>query len=958
MSVPDKHRWRVLSPHLDRALELSGHERALWLASLRAEDAALATDVEALLDEHGVLEREGFLAGVSPSRPAPASPAGLANPPDRIGAYRILRELGRGGMGCVYLAEQEGEGFRRLVALKVVEPGSVGAGAERRFRDERRILAGLEHPGIARFYDAGRSSDGRWFLALEYVEGLNLLEHARRREVPTEERVRLFLEVLEAVEFAHGRSIVHRDLKPSNILIGADGRPRLLDFGIAKLLDPGSDASSVTETRTELRALTPAYASPEQFRGDPVTPSSDVFSLGVMLYELVAGFRPFAATSTSRAALEQAVLTEDPDPPSTASRKAQASRRPLTARAGVAFRPKATRLGRDLDAICLKALRREPNERYATVAAFAQDLRAALEGRPVAARTGRHRYRMTRFARRHRGGLAAASALVLAGVAVIATASYRHAEQASAPPTPRAFPLYGFDRTPIAELERRFAASPAGVEAGAGLALALTINGRAQEAQLIVARLRQIPGREQDPLTDYAEARIYQSTEPQRALVLFTRARDRALADGRGELVGEVRSRRGYLLSRMGDRAAARAEMELARADLERAGDRRALIPLLNDLATEYLHEGRMAEGEALLEKVLAEVVSRNGVRAGNTIRLNLALVAGQRGRPDLAEPRQRQVMEQRRGSASPRMLAEVMHDLADTLHDLGRTREADPLLDEAIALLRKNGPPSSLVETLFSRGAIDVDRAGLDRIAETVREMEAAARAEGAKASLGLAHDLQGRVAAARGDLASARRHLSEGSRLLVDTGDLDRAGEIDLVWAAVEHAAGNPAVALRLADGARARLGERGAGLPVGFFAAVLHARIDAESGRADDARRRLKALGEGLEHSPSVRRRLAFLGARVALARAEGRFDDARRDLESARDAAEQADRKLDFLSLRLELAELELGSARGGRQPALAAAESVRREAAARGLGALVARVRRLGAVTGTPAPPRL
>jgi len=192
----------------------------------------------------------------------------------------------------------------------------------------------------------------------------------------------------------------------------------------------------------------------------------------------------------------------------------------------------------------------------------------------------------------------------------------------------------------------------------------------------------------------------------------------------------------------------------------------------------------------------------------------------------------------------------------------------------------------------------------------------------------------------------------------LLVDTGDLDRAGEIDLVWAAVEHAAGNPVAALRLADGARARLGERGAGLPVGFFAAVLHAKIDAESGRADEAGRGLKALAEGAEHSPSVRRRLAFLGARAALARAEGRFDDARRDLESARDAAEQADRKLDSLSLRLELAELELGSARGGRQPALAAAESVRREAAARGLGALVARVRRLGAVSGTPAPPRL
>jgi predicted Ser/Thr protein kinase len=865
---------------------------------------------------------------------------------DPIGPYKILRELGRGGMGCVYLAEQEGEGFRRQVALKVVEPGGLRPDVERRFRDERRILAGLEHPGIARFYDAGRAPDGRWFLALEYVEGLNLLDHARQNNLATEEKGRLVLEVLEAVEFAHRHRVVHRDLKPGNILVGSDGRPRLLDFGIAKLID-GEPDDAVTQTRTELRALTPAYASPEQFQGDPVTPASDVFSLGVVLYELLAGVRPFVATSSSRADLERAVLTEEPDPPSTASRRSGTAHGGLPARLVLPFRARGGTVGRDLDAICLKALRKDPGERYPTAASFAQDLRACLEGRPVTARAGSRRYRMVRFARRHRGRMLTTATLAVAAAAVVVAATaYRRAERASSPPAPRVFPIQGLETTPFAEVERRFAAAPQSAEAGAAFALSLTLRGRTQEAQSVVAGLRQIPGREQDPLLDYAEARSYEDDEPQRSLVLLTRARERALAGGRGELIGEIRARRARLLSKMGDRAAARAEMELARADFERAGDRRALLPLLNHLAIEYLNQGRMAEGEALLERVLAEVSARGG-QAGNTIRLNLALLARQRGRPDLAEPRQRQVMEQRRAAAAPgASLGEVMHDLAETLHDLGRSREADPLLDEAIALLRKAGPQPSLVETLFSRGLIDVDRARLDRIAETVREMETAARAAGAKVPLALEHDLQGRAAAARGDLASARRHLSEGSRLLVDNGDLDRASETDLAWAAVEHAAGDPAMALRLADGAQARLGNRGAGLPVAFFNAALHASIDAESGRVAEARRRLAAWGDGSANSPSVKRRVAFLGARAALARAEGRFDDARRDLEAARAAADQADRKLDSLSLRLDLAELE---ARAGDREGAAAARTIAAEAAALGLNGLAARARAQAAV---------
>ena len=289
--------------------EVPAAERDAWLAELRAAEPALAADVAALL---AAAERDGGLLDAAP----PAAELADAVPPDdgeapqpsRIGAYRIVRELGRGGMGRVFLAEQEGDGFRRTVALKVIERGDLGAEAVRRFRDEVRILASLEHPGIARFLDGGRTSDGTWFLALEYVEGVSLLEHARAQGLSVDERVRLFLAVLEAVAHAHGRSVVHRDLKPANVLVGSDGRPRLLDFGIAKLVDPEEAGDDGTLTRTELRAFTPAYASPEQFRGERATAAADVYSLGVILYELLAGVRPYRTTSSSRVELERAVL--------------------------------------------------------------------------------------------------------------------------------------------------------------------------------------------------------------------------------------------------------------------------------------------------------------------------------------------------------------------------------------------------------------------------------------------------------------------------------------------------------------------------------------------------------------------------------------------------------------------------------------------------------------------------
>jgi len=395
-----------------RASELEGDAQAAWLADLRRAEPGLAREVEELL--------ASAAAGASRfETPAwelwtAGAEQGDAAPPASVGPFRIVREIGRGGMGRVFLAEQETENFRRKVALKIVDRPGVGEDGARRFREEARILAALEHPGIARFYDAGWT-DGRWYLALEYVEGEHLLAFAARRGLDTRQRVGLFLQVLDAVDFAHRHLVVHRDLKPGNILVDAGGAAKLLDFGISKMVDP---ETATDAAHTETRAFTPAYASPEQLRGERVTVASDVYSLGVVLYELLAGCRPF----------ERGAEGSDPRPPSTAARRMDAGDG-----ARVTTNARWRDLTGDLDAIMLKALRGAAESRYASAAAFAADLRRWLDGKPVEARRGGHRYRMAKFARRHRVPVISAALAILALAASVTgiLVQSRHAARAA-----------------------------------------------------------------------------------------------------------------------------------------------------------------------------------------------------------------------------------------------------------------------------------------------------------------------------------------------------------------------------------------------------------------------------------------------------------------------------------------------------------------------------------------------
>jgi tetratricopeptide (TPR) repeat protein/predicted Ser/Thr protein kinase len=397
-------RWREVKDLFDRAVDRPESEREAFLDGERRRDAELATEVKRLLDAHAA-------AGEFLERPA-VDQIRLASPPpeapERIGSWEIEREIGHGGMGTVYLAARSGDGFRQTVALKVVRRGMDTEFVLERFRSERRILAGLDHPGIARLLDGGSTESGAPYFVMEYIDGRHLLEEARARDLPVRERLRLFLQVCDAVAYAHRHLVVHRDIKPSNVLVTSEGVPKLLDFGLAKLLRPDAEGGE-GRTETALRLLTPDYASPEQVRGEPVTTATDIYSLGVVLYELLTGKRPYRVTGRSPEAIARAVCEEEPGRPSAA----------------------VAALRGDLDNVVLMALRKEPDRRYASVEQFAEDIRRHLDGRPVAARKDTLRYRTGKFVTRHKASVAATAAavLLLAGATIAALQQAREARR-------------------------------------------------------------------------------------------------------------------------------------------------------------------------------------------------------------------------------------------------------------------------------------------------------------------------------------------------------------------------------------------------------------------------------------------------------------------------------------------------------------------------------------------------
>ena len=422
----EKTRWQLIDEFFEKALEQSGDQREQFLAGL---DPALRQELESLLAAD-VAARTFLEARSGLSRTTTESPAAPEDfePPGRIGPYKVLGVLGEGGMGRVLLAARADEEYQRLVAIKTLRARLRGPLREEllaRFDLERQALAQLEHPNIARLYDAGRDENGDPYLVIEHIDGLPIDAYCDEKKLDVPARLRLFLEVCQAVQVAHKNLLVHRDLKPSNILVTREGRPMLLDFGIAKLLDPARIAGEVLETREGSRPMTPGYASPEQVKGEPITTASDVYSLGVLLYELLTGRKPYRVTSWLPHELEKAICEVEPERPSTAvfrdpAKEDTQSRldSPL-APSEVAERRQTTPSGLaralrgDLDTLLQAALRKNPDHRYPSVEALSQDIHAFLDGRPLAARRSSRFYALRKFVRRHRFGVVAAALLTV-----------------------------------------------------------------------------------------------------------------------------------------------------------------------------------------------------------------------------------------------------------------------------------------------------------------------------------------------------------------------------------------------------------------------------------------------------------------------------------------------------------------------------------------------------------------
>ncbi len=576
----DPLRWARLEHVCFEALERPAADRPGFLEAACRDDEAFRRDVDSLIaqltrDPHFLEQPVGDFKNLAPPVPVPEVP-------EQIGQYRIVRVLGKGGMGAVYLAEREADDVRPVVALKVILRGMDTEEVLARFRLERRILASLDHPNIARLIDAAVTSDGRPYFVMEYVEGLPLTEYCERHALPVDRRLQLFQVICGAVQHAHQHFVVHRDLKPRNILVTADGTPKLLDFGIGKVLEPAAGLGPAVSTRADARLLTPEYATPEQLGGRPVTTATDVYGLGLLLYEMLTGRHPYLSGGETLAEIEQAVTVTEPVAPSRA-----------TDRKGLAG---------DLDTIILKALRKEPIRRYPSAAALADDVQRHLDGLPVRARPDTFGYRAGKFLRRHRwpvAALATAFGALVATTGVTMVQSRRVAHEAARVTRERdkALEVRGF-------LLEMFGASGADRSVGDTVTVRRLLDLQAQQIDRAYAGQPEVQADMLDVLADgYDRLGIYQTAES-----LARRALDTRQATGNDPGTPASLNLLGWIIHERG------RSKEALPMLLEAVALRRTLLPAgafdlsrsLNDLGVVYNAITRYAAAESVLVEALA----------------------------------------------------------------------------------------------------------------------------------------------------------------------------------------------------------------------------------------------------------------------------------------------------------------------------------------------------------------
>ncbi len=568
----DQQRWNRIEELFHAASAMGEEDREAYVAAACAGDDALQAEVLSLLNADG---QGDSLLHAEVSRAA-ANVVGVkeASHGDRIGAYRVLRPLGRGGMGAVYLAERADDTFRKQVAIKLVKAGFGTEESLRRFRAERQILAKLEHPHIARLLDGGAADEGQPYVVMEFVDGKPLLEYCREKQLGLRARLMLFQQICGAVQYAHQNLIVHRDIKPGNVLVNAEGVAKLVDFGIAKLL--AEDPIAATATQSFERLLTPEYASPEQVRGEPISTASDVYSLGALLYELLAGRPPLEFAARTALEVERVVTSQEPQAPSVRSGNRA--------------------LAGDLDNIVLMALRKEPERRYASAAALSADVQRHLDGYPVLAREEGVLYRSAKFVRRNRMGVAAAAlfAVLLVGfvVTVVRERNAANRERMKAEQVSK-FLVKSFELANPSEARGRQVTAREIVDQGVA-----RIDGE----------LRDQPGVQTTMMNTLAE--VYFSLGlSKESLALNERAMQRARQAGLAESVemADLLSQRSYILREAGQYETAQEKMTEALAMLGRVAprddDRRASY--LRSYGPLLYMTGDYAQSEKVLREAL-----------------------------------------------------------------------------------------------------------------------------------------------------------------------------------------------------------------------------------------------------------------------------------------------------------------------------------------------------------------
>ncbi|MDZ7715833.1 MAG: serine/threonine-protein kinase [Balneolaceae bacterium] len=417
----DQQKWKKVNEIVDTALELKGQQRDTFIEKKCKDDEALKSEVTRLLESIEQSGTEGFLENTKDfpghlaadfSKEEQESASSLVG--KTIDQYTITKLIGHGGMGSVFLAERADEAYNRPIALKVMRRGMDTPSNVARFERERNILANLDHPNIARLLDGGVTEAGLPYLVMEYVEGISLLDYCDSKKLNIDKRLSLFKEVCQAVKHAHTNATIHRDLKPSNILVTDEGNVKVLDFGIAKLLEPEDPESTLLQTRTGARMLTLGYAAPEQLESKAITTATDSYTLGILLYELLVGVHPFDMDDKDLTQIEQIIRSKEPSLPSnkfsnlpTETQKKLARKRNTTAAAILKL------LSGDLDAIVIKALRKEPESRYSSAEQLLEDLQRREQNLPVIAREDTFRYNSSKFIRRHKTGISVAAGFLL-----------------------------------------------------------------------------------------------------------------------------------------------------------------------------------------------------------------------------------------------------------------------------------------------------------------------------------------------------------------------------------------------------------------------------------------------------------------------------------------------------------------------------------------------------------------